>query len=233
MTQGVNFTRRLAEAARSMQGEAGSTGTLGNALSFATDIIVDCDLAGISILDRGRIDTPAGSCDVPRELHALQLETSEGPCLDALREQETVRSGDLATDERWPTWGPRVADEYGVNSILCFRLFTTADVLGALNLYSYKQDAFDAVDVENGLALAAHVAVALAGARHIEHLERAVTARTLIGQAQGILMERFGLSPARAFEVLRRVSQESNTKLNTVAEELVHTRQTPTGSRDG
>lgn len=97
-----------------------------------------------------------------------------------------------------------------------------------MNLYSRRTDAFDSEDIDNGWALAAHVAVALAEAQNVTHLEFAITARTVIGRAEGILMERFDLSATQAFAVLRRVSQHGNVKLNRVAEDLVRTRKTPT-----
>ena len=120
-----------------------------------------------------------------------------------------------------------VAKELGVASIVSYRLYTTEDTLGAMNLYSTDPDAFDADDVNNGQALAAHVGVALAASQNAEHLEMAISNRTLIGRAEGILMERFDVSPDQAFAVLRRVSQHRNVKLNRVAEELVRTRETP------
>jgi GAF domain-containing protein len=140
---------------------------------------------------------------------------------------ETVHSPNLAEDPRWPHWGPRVTQEVGVGSILSYRLFTTKDTLGALNLYSHKTNAFDSDDILNGQALAAHVAVALSASQHVEHLELAIATRTVIGQAEGILMERFDIPADKAFAVLRRVSQRRNVKLNRVAEELVRTRETP------
>jgi hypothetical protein len=138
-----------------------------------------------------------------------------------------VCSRDLAVDERWPRWGPLVAAELGAMSIVSYRLFTTEDTLGALNLYGRKADAFDAGDVYDGYALAAHVAVALAASQNVEHLETAINNRTVIGRAEGILMERFDLTATQAFAVLRRVSQHRNVRLHLVANELVRTRQTP------
>lgn len=221
------FTRQLADAARSMQGETGTQETLDKAVVIATEIIDGCDLAGISIVHPNGIDTPAGSDESLRRIDELQYELKEGPCLDALRTHETVHSTDLAGDERWPGWGPRVARDIGVVSNVSYRLFTTRDTLGAMNLYSRKPEAFDTDDIYNGQALAAHVAVALAGAQNAEHLETAVTNRTVIGQAEGILMERFDISADHAFAVLRRVSQQRNVKLSQVAEQLVRTRETP------
>lgn len=222
-----SFAQQLAEAARSMQGWTSTQQTLDKVVLVATEIIRGCDLVGISVVHPDGIDTPAGSDEALNRIDELQFQMKEGPCFDALRTHETVRSRDLATDARWPTWGPRVARETGVVSVVSYRLFTTEDTLGALNLYSRKHDAFDTDDIYNGQALAAHVAVALAASQNAENLELAISSRTVIGQAEGILMERFGITPEQAFAVLRRVSQRRNVKLNRVADELVRTRQTP------
>ena len=93
-----------------------------------------------------------------------------------------------------------------------------------MNLYSLKPEAFDDDDINNGQALAAHVGVALAASQNAANLQTAISTRTLIGRAEGILMERFGMRPDQAFAVLRRVSQRRNVRLNRVAEELVRTR---------
>jgi GAF domain-containing protein len=223
----ASFSQQLAEAARSMQGGASTQQTLDKVVLVATEIIDACDLVGISVVHPGGIDTPAGSDEALNRIDELQFTLKEGPCFDALHNHETVQSGDLAADRRWPNWGPLVAKEIGVVSIASYRLFTTDETLGALNLYSRRLDAFDTDDVYNGQALAAHVAVALAASQNAAHLELAIANRTVIGQAEGILMERFGITGDVAFAVLRRVSQHRNVRLNNVAEELVRTRQTP------
>lgn len=223
----ANFSDQLADAARSMQGWASTQSTLEKVVLVATEIIQGCDLVGISIVHSDGIDTPVGTSEALTQIDEFQFVLKEGPCFEALHMHEVVHSGDLANDQRWPRWGPLVAKEVGVNSIVSYRLYTTRDTLGAMNLYSKKLDAFDADDINNGHALAAHVAVALAASQNAENLELAITNRTMIGRAEGILMERFGLSPDQAFAVLRRVSQGRNVKLNRVAEELVRTGETP------
>ena len=210
-----------------MQEKTSAVEMLDEAVVAATEIIEGCDLAGMSIVNPDGIDTPAGSGAALKRIDELQFELHEGPCFDALRKDEVVLARNLATDERWPTWGPRVVKEIGVQSIVSYRLFTTKDTLGAMNLYSRSLDGFDDDDIANGGALAAHVAVALADAKNVAHLETAIGVRTEIGRAEGILMERFDLTPTQAFAVLRRVSQDRNIKLNRVAAELVRTRETP------
>jgi AmiR/NasT family two-component response regulator len=114
--------------------------------------------------------------------------------------------------------------------MLCVRLYTTQDTLGALNLLSRRVDAFDEEDVVTAAHLAAHLAVALADAQHAEDLHSGARDRSVLGQAEGILMERFSLSSYRAFDVLTRVAQEHAVPLRQVAAELVRTRDTPGGN---
>ncbi|RYV52783.1 GAF and ANTAR domain-containing protein [Pengzhenrongella frigida] len=222
------LNQQLAAAARSFQAESGKQELMEKGFSIATEIIDGCQLACVSILHRGDvIDTPAATNEKLRVLDELQFTLNEGPCFDALWSGETVLSPDLAKDSRWPRWGPGVVAELGVASMLCYRLFTTGETIGALNLYSRSLDAFDADDISTGYYLAAHLAVAIAEAKTAEQLHTAIGTRTAIGQAEGILMERFNLQPAQAFAVLTRISQDSNVRLHLVAAELVRTRTLP------
>jgi GAF domain-containing protein len=227
-TQGASLSRHLAHAAREMQEEAGAADTMNSIVRIGLDLVDGAEHTAISLVHRQRrIDTPAASGFVPRRADELQYEFDEGPCLDAIRVQEQVRSGDIAADSRWPGWGRRVADELGIRSMLCFRLFTNDETQGALNLYSSRFDGFTDQDAENGLGLAAHAAIAVTAALEIEQLQAGIDGRDVIGQAKGMLMERFGLDSGRAFAVLARVSQQSNLKLRDASAELVRTRHLP------
>lgn len=210
------------EVARAMRAESGVSQTLDRAVKGATDIITHCDHAGISLVRFGRpVETPAASDDVARRGDELQYELDDGPCLQSIRQQETVQSDDLLLDDRWPRWSASAVDELGIRSMLCFQLFVTHDSLGALNLYSHRPNAFDSGDRAVGLALAAHVAVALSAATAEEGLESALVNRAVIGQAQGMLMQRYGLNGEQAFSVLTRSSQQSNRRVYVIAGELV------------
>ena len=201
---------------------------MGRALAVAVEVIDGCQHAGISLVMSGRrIESPATTSDVASRGDQLQYELNEGPCLDSIADHETIVCPDLLTEKRWARWGPRVAEELGVRSMLCFQLFTTARSLGALNLYSESPDAFTKDDEIVGLSLAAHIAVALAASREVDSRELAIVNRTVIGQAEGILMERYDLDADKAFSVLKRVSQDTQTKLAVVAAELVRTRRIP------
>jgi AmiR/NasT family two-component response regulator len=106
-------------------------------------------------------------------------------------------------------------------------LFTDEDSLGALNLYSPQPRAFDEVARAEGFVFAAQAAVALRSAQHEEQLRAGMATRNLIGQAQGIVMERFKVTPNQAFAILARISQETNSRLRDVARYLVDTREFP------
>lgn len=223
-----NAGGRWAAVARSLGDQHSELETLEKALAVAVELIEGCQHAGISLVKKHcLIETPAATSEVALRGDELQYELKQGPCLDSIEKQETILCPDLLKEKRWPVWAPRVATELGVRSMLCFQLFTTAREYGALNLYSESPDAFDHEDQTVGLALAAHIAVALATSREIDSLDVAVVNRTMIGQAEGILMERYDLTADKAFSVLKRISQDSQTKLAVVAGQLVETRRIP------
>lgn len=225
------FNRQLAGAVRAMSEESGTQSTLDRAVQMATDIIDDCDLAGISLVRTDGINTPAASEETLRRLDELQYKLSEGPCLDAMRGAEVVTCADLAHDDRWPRWGERIVRETGVRSSMSFRLFTQEDSTGALNLYSKRLDAFTNDDLLDGLILAAHAAVALAATLEIDQLHQGLRTRQIIGEAVGMVRERFALTSDQAFAVLRRLSSTSNTKLHVVAAQIVETGEIPRRGR--
>lgn len=211
---------RLSRLARSLQSEDDVEATLQAITHGAVDTIPGVRYAGISLVHHRReIHTRAVTDDVARLVDEVQYETGQGPCLDAIHEQRTFRLSDMRAETRWPKFTGRTA-ELGILSMLSFQLFVQRDTLGALNLYAEKPDAFTDESEHVGLLFAAHAAVAMAGAQQQEHLTAALSARDVIGQAKGILMERHKLSADQAFAVLARASQDSNTKLVDVARVL-------------
>ena len=121
----------------------------------------------------------------------------------------------------------------GLRSQLAVRMHTAATTVGTLNLFDDEPDRFDRQDIAVAHLLARHAAVALASARDLENVWHAVDSRKLIGQAQGILMERYQLGTDQAMGVLLRYSQDFNLKLRLVAEQLVSTSQLPGEARAG
>ncbi len=211
----------FAEVARSLLAQDDVQHTLQRIVELAVETIEGCDHAGISFLKGGKGSTPAASDEVPHRVDAIQYETNEGPCLDAIRKHEIFRTGDLGKETRWPEFSSRARRETGVTSMLCFRLFVAGDTLGALNLYSKAPDAFDDAAQAVGSVFAAHAAIALSTSLHDQQMEEALQSRDLIGQAKGMLMARQGLDAREAFEVLKHASQRLNLKLRDVAAQVV------------
>jgi GAF domain-containing protein len=160
----------------------------------------------------------------------VQYQAGEGPCLDAARHHQTVRSDDLRAEARWPRFA-RQATGLGVLSVLSFQLFAGDDSFGALNLYAADPAAFGQDSESTGLLLASHAALAMAAARTEAGLLTALDTREMIGQAKGILMERYKITGVQAFGLLVASSQGMNRKLRDVAEHLVATGELLTPSR--
>jgi GAF domain-containing protein len=220
---------QFAAVARELRTQRDEAALLDRAISIATELIAGCQHACVTLVHHAgrRLETPAFTSDVARRGDELQYEFDEGPCLDSVRHHETTASSDLRAERRWPRWAPAVVEQLGIRSMLCYQLFTSEHSYGALNLYSEQVNGFDEDDQAVGLALAAHVAVALAASREIDTRGLAIARRTIIGQAQGILMERYGIEAEQALRALTRVSQDSNRKLFDVAQDVVITRRAP------
>jgi GAF domain-containing protein len=172
----------------------------------------------------GRLESAASTDALVEEADRLQVEFGEGPTYDALQEETSVVVADAADDSRWPKWSSEMVS-VALRSVLSVRLRTPTTTVGALNLFDPAVDSFGGRDNSIAQVYADHAAVAVANARSESTLWQAIEARKLIGQAQGILMERFDLSDDQAFAVLRRYSQDNNVKLRDVAQRLIQTRK--------
>ncbi|MGH1565209.1 GAF and ANTAR domain-containing protein [Mumia sp. DW29H23] len=188
--------------------------------------MLEMDQAGVTMIrGGGRLETVSATGDEVYRADELQMTLAEGPLFSEDWDQ-TLRSGDLANDRRWPLWAKEVTD-LGFASLLSVSLAPESHRIGAVSLYSTEPRFFDDDDAALAHIFARHAAIALVTAEKEEHLQIALDARKLIGQAQGILMERFDLDEPRAFAVLRRYSQNHNLKLREVARQLVETRRLP------
>jgi GAF domain-containing protein len=217
------LVHQLSELARSMQAHSDTGTMLDEIVAAAVAMIPGADEGSISVITgRRQVTSQSPSGDLPRLVDAVQAEVGQGPCLDAVYQQQTVRVPDMATEQRWPDFTRRAA-ELGAASMLSFRLFVQADDLGALNLYSRHPRAFDEESERVGLLFAGHAAVAFAQAQKLDQLAVSVDTRDLIGQAKGILMERYDIDAVAAFATLVRASQHQNRKLRDLAEELART----------
>ena len=218
---------RFAQLALDLHDSGGIEETVEAVVEFALQAL-SCSHAGIALISGRprRLEIPAVTDPLVAEIYKLQVDGGQGPLTESMRDHSVVRVEDTETDDRWPEWSAKVL-ELGVRSVLDVPLHTGSAVVGVLGLYSTQPGGFGLDEEAIAEILARHASVAVASARNEVNLAAAVDARKLVGQAMGILMERFDLDDERAFEVLRRYSQDNNRKLRDVAQELVDTRKLP------
>ena len=202
--------------------------TLRQIVQAAVTVLPQVERASITVRhDDGRLETVQPSDEALLRLDAAQYDLQEGPCYDAATDSVHVVSPDLASDDRFPRYAA-VALEQGVHAQAGLRLFDTPRSQGALNLYSGQVGAFADLD-DLGELFVHQAGTAIAYAQEVDDLRAALEARRTIGQAIGILMERYELTDERAFAFLTRLSSHRNVKLRRVAQEVVE----ETGARAG
>jgi GAF domain-containing protein len=217
-------TSKLAEAlgtlAIQLQAQPDAATTLRGIVDAAVDIVPGARWAGISLIHARRVRSEVPTDPIVAELDQLQTDLGEGPCVTVLREHHTVHITDMSAETRWPPFAQR-ATTLGVHSLLAFQLFVRTENLGTLNLYGDAPGAFTDESLLVGGALAQHAAVAMVGATAVSQLKSALAIRDLIGQAEGVLMQRNNLTGIQAFEALTRAAQTSQMKLVDVARWVV------------
>lgn len=216
----------FARLAIELHEEPGVAETVEAVVQFALQA-VSCTYAGVALAQRGgKLETIAVTDPLVEQSDRLQVDCGEGPSLTVIADQDTVLIPDTASADRWPVWAPKAA-ALDLRSVLSVPLQTNGSTLGLLQLFNTEPYAFEHDDDAVAHILARHASVAVATATQEANLRQAIDARKLIGQAQGILMERFGIDGDQAFAVLRRYSQDYNIKLRDVARRLIDTRKLP------
>jgi hypothetical protein len=162
----------------------------------------------------------AATSPLPARLDEFQHDFNEGPCLDAAIGQPLVRCDDLRSDSRWPRFS-KSAIQAGVHSVLSFQLYTYGTRRAAMNLLGFERNAFTMEAEAYAGMIATHAATALIAHNKELEFQSALASRDVIGQAKGMVMERFGINAVQAFELLVRLSQNSNTRVADIAAEVV------------
>jgi len=217
----TQFISALNEAADVMNDAPDVAATLAAIVSEAQRTLPGIEEVGISIVHRsGQVETMASTGVLVEQLDEIQYTLGQGPCVTAMLEDRTVMVEDARHEQRWPDF-IREAVRLGLRAQLGVRLFHDDSGIGALNMYSFEADTLDPHLPHLAELFAGHAAHALGHARHSEQLETALETRSLIGQALGIVMERYQVDEPRAFDFLVRISSTSNTKLREVARRIV------------
>ena len=228
---GVEATHlRIAELVQDLHArpDADSETVLAELAEHAAVEIPGAGYAGITLTRNAKdIDTPAATHMWPVLLDKIQQRHREGPCLTAAWEEKTIHVADLEKDGRFPLYRRDALDETPIRAIMAFQLFIVGETMGALNVYAEQPNAFGPNSKTIGLIFAAHSSVAWNSARRDEQFKQALSSRDTIGQAKGMIMERYSVDAVQAFALLRKLSQDSNVPLIQIASELLANAQSP------
>jgi hypothetical protein len=185
------------------------------------------DGVSVSLQRRGRLATVAASDQTVSDMDAEQYDTGEGPCVDASEKGHWFHVESLDDETRWPNFIPK-AQQLGINAILSNPLLARDEPVGALNIYSRTAAAFGARDQELASAFATEasviltdVSVAVSQDQIARRIHDALRAREVIAQAQGVIMDRDGVSAHNAYTILRRSSQVTGTPLLQCAQRVL------------
>jgi GAF domain-containing protein len=223
----VSTSAALRALAGIVAGDSSQDAVLQRTCEVTKTVITGAASVSVTVLDGGQPRTAASTDDLALRADSMQYDNGAGPCLDAVRQVETVLVPDMAAESRWPSYVSRTLP-LGVRGSLSVPLGVEDAVVGALNIYATTQHAFDdeAVDFATELAQYAGVVATTADQYNratalAEQMQRAMASRAVIEQAKGILMAERHCSADAAFEVLVRLSQETHRKLRELAEALV------------
>jgi GAF domain-containing protein len=215
---------RVAELVQQLYGrpDTDSDTVVAELAEHAAVEIPGAEYAGVTVTRNAKnINTPAATHKWPILLDEIQQRHREGPCLTAAWEEKTIHVADLETDDRFPLYRQDALEQTPIRSVMAFQMFIAGETMGALNVYAEEPHVFGQESRAIGLIFAAHSSVAWNSARRDEQFARALSSRDTIGQAKGMIMERYSVDAVQAFEVLRKLSQDSNVPLVKVATELV------------
>jgi len=227
------MTRALDEAVQAVAGFLVADAPLGQTLdrvaAIAADAIEPASAAALTLLDdRNRPRTFVSTDDLAPRIDQAQYDQDTGPCLEAYRQNRTIRVDDCSSVvDTWPAFS-QVAGEEGVKSTLSLPLVAGAKALGAFNLYARDSHAFSSQDESEAQLFSTQAAVVIANAGAYwgaldlaDGLRTAMESRATIEQAKGILMASRHCSPDAAFRMLLNASQRSNVKVRDIARRIV------------
>lgn len=211
----------LLEAARTIRVDQDVDTVLDDLVHAATEYLPDITHAGVTIAwGAGQYETRATSDPLVDTLDNLQYRLGEGPCIQAIDSSDVVVVNGLHHDQRWQQFVPQAA-ALGVRAQLGIGLRFEERTVGGLNLYSTDADELTADVVRLGELFALPASLAIGFVQQREQLGAALSSRTVIGQAVGLIMAKFAMDSDTALVYLRRLSSHSNTKVRVVATNLV------------
>lgn len=226
-------TGDLADLAEVLGGEEDLGRVLQRSVEQLASALPGADMVSASVVRGNAGETVAATSARVWAIDQDQYASGDGPCLEAARTGQVVRTGVAGAERRWPEFA-RSAHAAGVESYLSSPLVIDEEFAGSLNLYSEHPHGFADFDVALLRLYVTAACAAIANARRYARarevaaqLSQALDSRTVIDQAIGVLMARSGVTAKQALAELSRQSQNTNVKLREVAARLVASQQRP------
>jgi hypothetical protein len=227
----THLAQLMADAAKATDSPGDITQTLDVLCRGAKETVPGIDSVSVTLRHPdGTFETVAATDSLSAECDRLQYEVGEGPCVDAASGKGLVLSVDVGSDPRWRRYGPLAAGRFSVMAQFAYTMFAAQHTFGGLNLYSASAVALDAEALALAEMFATQGAVAMGHKRTVDELSEGLETRQVIGQATGLLMERYGLDASGAFQFLTRMSQASNLALRLIADEIVRSADQKAGN---
>jgi GAF domain-containing protein len=192
--------------------------------------VLDVTAAGLMLVaPAGDLRVVAYSSEAVRAVELLELQSEEGPSLDAFRTGAAVVNHDLESGNgRWPRFAAK-AIECELRSVHALPMRLRGVTIGALSLFRAHEGAMEESDVIAAQALADVATVAIIHHRAAteaqlvnEHFNHALNSRAVIEQAKDLVAERTGLDKEQAFARLRHHARNHNQRLVDVAHAVIH-----------
>jgi transcriptional regulator with GAF, ATPase, and Fis domain len=190
----------------------------------AAVLVPGCTHASIMLKQNDQHLTVGASDSVAAHVDALERAEQEGPCLDAIEKEAPQVEADLARSAQWPRLAQRAIAETPVRGAAGFRLLIKGRKVGALNLFSDTPGTFTDESIDQAILITAFAAVTLTALhepQEAQTLRAGLASNREIGKAIGLLMAFHDISEDRAFDLLRKTSQDMNIKLTGVAREII------------
>jgi len=224
----TRIVRSFAKLADALVGDFDVVEMLDGLVLSCVDLL-DVDAAGILLLKPDRtLEVAASSNGAARYMEIFQIQCRSGPCVEVVRTgRPTVVTERAELERRWPVLGKAVA-RVGYSAVHAVPMRVRDEVIGALNLFSNAPSGLDQLDAEVTQALADAATIGIMQQRSItratllaEQLQLALTTRTAVEQAKGIVAEYGGVDVESAFEAIRTFARSHQANLGLVAEQLV------------
>jgi hypothetical protein len=214
----------IAEFMHNMHAEIGSDGAaVWSAITTAAPSFLPAvGHASITVVENQEtVRSRASSDGDAMALDEIQQRCFQGPAVESASERQLQRVDDLDCETRWPQFIANAVGATPIRSILSFPLFSRQDCSAVLNLYTDQPDAFGTEAEELGSIFALNAAVLVETGRREKQFHHALTKRDVIGQAKGMLMERFDIDAATAFALLIELSNERHQSVPSIARYMV------------